>query len=104
MKRIGNAKKEPSDPDFLDLRKARQKAAEQRYAQRVSPGIGWGEWWVALTANRRLTSTKLRRDGLRHDDPRNRYSSPGNAFVQPPATAPFQLCDACAICLCLHSL
>src|SRR6202035_2207476 len=36
MKRIGNAKKQPGDDDFLDLRKARQKAGAQYYT--MTPG------------------------------------------------------------------
>jgi hypothetical protein len=36
MKRIGNAKKEPGGPDFLDVRKVRQKAGEQYYT--MEPG------------------------------------------------------------------
>jgi hypothetical protein len=57
------------------LAKHEQYCAGRRGNKRVSPGIRWGEWWITLTANRRLTSKKLRRDGLRHDDPRNPYSS-----------------------------
>ncbi len=35
---------------------------------KISPGIRWGLWWVCLTANRRFSTVKLRRDDLLHQD------------------------------------
>jgi hypothetical protein len=42
------------------LARHEQYCAGRRGNKRISPGIRWGVWWVALTANRRCTSTKLR--------------------------------------------
>jgi hypothetical protein len=36
---------------------------------KISPGIRWGLWWVCLTANRRFSTVKLRREDLIADDP-----------------------------------
>jgi hypothetical protein len=35
----------------------------------ISPGVRWGVWWVAFTANRRRTPTVLRREELLFKDP-----------------------------------
>jgi hypothetical protein len=35
--------------------------------EQISPGIRWGIWWVAFTANRRRTPTLLRRTELKKD-------------------------------------
>jgi hypothetical protein len=37
--------------------------------EQISPGVRWGVWWVAFTANRRRTPTVLRREGLLFKDP-----------------------------------
>jgi hypothetical protein len=58
------------------LAKHEQYCAGRQGNKRISPGIRWGVWWIALTANRRCTSTKLRRDDLKHEDPRNACASP----------------------------
>lgn len=36
---------------------------------KISPGIRWGLWWVCYTANRRLSTVKLRRDDFLGADP-----------------------------------
>ncbi|MBN9602087.1 MAG: hypothetical protein J0G33_04070 [Afipia felis] len=36
---------------------------------KISPGIRWGLWWVCLTANRRFSTVKLRRDDFMTHDP-----------------------------------
>ncbi|MGY3356439.1 hypothetical protein ACVWZK_003102 [Bradyrhizobium sp. GM0.4] len=38
--------------------------AGRRAEDKISPGIRWGLWWVCLTANRRFSTVKLRRDGF----------------------------------------
>lgn len=37
-------------------------------SEQISPGVRWGVWWVAFTANRRRTPTVLRREGLLFKD------------------------------------
>ncbi len=44
--------------------------------QKISPGIHWGIWWLVLTANRRFTTTQLRRDDLNWVDAFNPHSAP----------------------------
>ena len=50
-------------------------AAHERYCagrtaeDKISPGIRWGLWWVCMTANRRFSTVKLRREDLIADDP-----------------------------------
>lgn len=72
------AAKEACTVEFLGevLAKHEQYCAGRPGNKRVSPGIRWGLWWVALTANRRFTTTKLRRVDLKPEDPRNPYASP----------------------------
>jgi hypothetical protein len=72
------AAKEACTVEFLGevLAKHEQYCAGREANKRISPGIRWGLWWVALTANRRFTTTKLRRADLRPEDPRNPYASP----------------------------
>lgn len=36
---------------------------------KISPGIRWGLWWVCMTANRRFSTVKLRRDEFLFTDP-----------------------------------
>jgi hypothetical protein len=60
----------------LSLLSAVTFCAGRQGNKRISPGIRWGVWWIALTANRRCTSTKLRRDDLKQEDPRNAGASP----------------------------
>ena len=57
------------------LVKHEQFCAERRGNEKISPGIRWGIWWLILTANRCFTITKLRRDAVQWDDPRNIYST-----------------------------
>jgi len=52
-----------------------QFCAQRRGNEKISPGIRWGVWWLALTANRSFTITKLRRNAMQWDDPRNTYST-----------------------------
>ena len=52
-----------------------QFCAERAGNKKISPGVRWGLWWLVLTANRRFTTTKLRRGDLQQNDPRNDYSS-----------------------------
>jgi hypothetical protein len=42
--------------------------------EQISPGVRWGVWWVAFTANRRRTPTVLRRRELLVQDP---FGRPG---------------------------
>lgn len=50
-------------------------AAHERYcagrtaAEKISPGIRFGLWWVCLTANRRASTVQLRRDDFLEQDP-----------------------------------
>jgi hypothetical protein len=71
------------------LAKHEQYCAGRQGNKRISPGIRWGVWWIALTANRRCTSTKLRRDDLKQEDPRNPHASPDQPWgtAQWPAEA-----------------
>jgi hypothetical protein len=41
------------------------KVAEEK----ISPGIRWGIWWIALTANRRGSTTVLERTNVQQPDP-----------------------------------
>ena len=41
------------------------KVAEEK----ISPGIRWGIWWIALTANRRGSTTLLERTNVQQRDP-----------------------------------
>lgn len=43
--------------------------ADRTEEDRISPGIRWGIWWVAVTANRRASTVQLRRDHLLERDP-----------------------------------
>lgn len=43
--------------------------------QTISPGVRGGLWWLGLTANRRFTTTKLRRCDLQQRDPRNPHGA-----------------------------
>jgi hypothetical protein len=68
MKRIGNAKREPGDPNFLDLRHARQKAGEQYYTMKPggalkADGSGWT--WAHLDGEYQLSLKGLRKRGNR---------------------------------------
>jgi hypothetical protein len=42
--------------------------AGRRAEDKISPGIRWGLWWVCLTANRRFSTVKLRRDDFLAQD------------------------------------
>jgi hypothetical protein len=44
--------------------------------EKVSPGVRYGIWWLALTANRRFTATRLSRSSLKWPDEWNPYSTP----------------------------
>ncbi len=37
--------------------------------ENTSPGIRWGIWWIALTANRRGSTTLLERTNVQQSDP-----------------------------------
>lgn len=39
--------------------------------EKISPGIRFGLWWVAMTANRRLSTVKLQRTDFKVEDPEN---------------------------------
>jgi hypothetical protein len=58
------------------LAKHEQFCAERHGNEKISPGVRWGLWWLALTANRRFTTTKLRCSELQWSDPLNPYSTP----------------------------
>ncbi len=62
------------------LAKHEQYCAGRQGNKRISPGIRYGVWWVAIFANRRCTTTKLQRDHLEQTDPRNPYGSPGQPW------------------------
>jgi hypothetical protein len=49
--------------------------AERAGNEKISPGVRWGIWWLAVTANRRFTTTKLRHSDLQWTDPLNPYSA-----------------------------
>ncbi len=42
--------------------------ASRKGNEQISPGVRWGIWWVAFTANRRRTPTLLRRTELLFED------------------------------------
>ena len=46
--------------------------------ENTSPGIRWGIWWIALTANRRGSTTLLERTNVQQGDPL------GEAGWEPP--------------------
>jgi hypothetical protein len=71
------------------LARHEQFCAERSKNKKISPGIRWGVWWLALTGNRCLTITKLRRDALHWTDPHNPYSTPDQPWgtAQWPAEA-----------------
>jgi len=72
------AAKEAFTIEYLGQLLARheQYCSGRQRNRKISPEVRWGLWWVALTANRRFTATKLRRCDLKQADPLNRYSSP----------------------------
>jgi integrase len=37
--------------------------------EKISPGVRWGIWWIALTANRRGSTTLLERTNVQQNDP-----------------------------------
>jgi hypothetical protein len=90
MKRIGNAKKEPGDPDFLGLRKVRQKAGEQYYT--MKPGnaakrsLGWT--WADLDREFQASRRVARRVGRRIKKPvRSTQKDIGGCFNKPQFAA-----------------
>ncbi|MDO9440581.1 MAG: hypothetical protein Q7T73_06800 [Beijerinckiaceae bacterium] len=52
--------------------------------EKVSPGIRWGLWWLAFTANRRFSTTVLERARLRQVD---EFGLPGWGRAEWPAEA-----------------
>ena len=42
--------------------------AGRRSAQKISPGVRWGLWWVAFTGNRRFSTVALERERLHQTD------------------------------------
>lgn len=43
--------------------------ANRTEEDRISPGVRWGIWWVAFTANRRASTVQLRREHFLEQDP-----------------------------------
>jgi hypothetical protein len=54
--------------------------AEKTSNEKISPGIRFGIWWWALTANRRGSTTRLERVNVVADDPLNDLPGWGSAF------------------------
>lgn len=57
------------------LVKHEQYCAGRQGNRRISPGVRFAFWWIALTANRRCTGVKLQRNDLKPADPRNKYAT-----------------------------
>lgn len=76
------AAKEACTVEYLGevLTKHEQYCAGRQANRRISPGVRWGVWWVALTASRRSAATKLRRVDLKEEDPLNPYASPNQPW------------------------
>lgn len=53
-----------------------QYCAGREGNEKISPAVRWGIWWLVVTANRRLTATKLLRSELYWPDEWNPYSTP----------------------------
>jgi hypothetical protein len=51
--------------------------------EKISPGIRWGLWWLAGTANRRFSTTALERKNLHQTDPF--AEEPGWGYAEWPA-------------------
>jgi hypothetical protein len=64
-------RKEALDVDSMgEILAAHERYCANRTAEdKISPGIRFGLWWVAMTANRRFSTVKLRRDDLLPNDP-----------------------------------
>jgi hypothetical protein len=54
--------------------------ADKTSNKKISPGIRFGTWWCALTANRRGSTTRLERINVIEDDPMNDLPGWGSAF------------------------
>ncbi|MDO9439768.1 MAG: hypothetical protein Q7T73_02650 [Beijerinckiaceae bacterium] len=65
------AHKEALDVEAIGELLVRHEAycAGRTAEEKVSPGIRFGLWWVAFTANRRTSTVKLRREDFLADDP-----------------------------------
>jgi hypothetical protein len=70
-RRVHRQHKADLDVDGIGAVLARHEeyCAGRTAADKISPGIRFGLWWVCMTANRRLSTVRLRRDDFLAQDP-----------------------------------